>query len=60
MITDSGHPAHFYLTRDAGVSWDMVNITQETGQEVYNVKERFGGKAVRYGGIYSYEGTDKE
>ena len=55
-----GHDPFYYLTKDAGVSWEKVTLTKEDEQEVKDVEKRFGGKALHYSGIYSYTGADKK
>ncbi|MGO8741705.1 MAG: DnaJ domain-containing protein [Limisphaerales bacterium] len=65
VLIVSGPPRfrrYYYTSGDRGLSWNKmsVNSSEEYNEKFGALKNRFGGSLVHYGGICSYEGTDKE
>jgi len=60
-MTDANVPnRRFYLTMDDGRTWDEKTIDVLNAKELMNTKKRSGGSALHHGGVYSYQGSDKE
>lgn len=64
IVSETKLGFYLYSSEDRGLSWNKIRVNEENKQiwrqKLDGLKARFGGRSVHYGGIYSYEGTDKE